>query len=279
VCICEDASVPALPRRRASPFSGGVQDGQYRLSAAWRLRDARVYFPLPTVRAFGWIAPPTMPSADFCVAVRSPYNNLSPESGTQHRPPEVRSAAFTARPPDLPPRSLMTVDFAISCSLVRPGRPRYPVLVHRAAALLHASFRPHLAMTPLRFANPSPPSGWIEDFHLQAVDHARHTTNDPGEKPGPFFHRTMWGVGGPSGFRCNMYEWVRGFGRDRKGRRPGPHGDLTIRIQRRSANTGSCWARIIISPEEFAGRRGCRCRGLGAGTLSGRRSLRRIGLP
>jgi hypothetical protein len=34
-------------------------------------------------------------------------------------------------------------------------------------------------MTPLRFANPSPPSGWIEDFHLQAVDHARHTTKRP----------------------------------------------------------------------------------------------------
>jgi hypothetical protein len=75
-------------------------------------------------------------------------------------------------------RSLMAVDFAISGSLVRPGRPRDPVLVHRAAALLHASFRPHLAMTPLRFANPSPPSGWIEDFHLQAVDHARHTTTE-----------------------------------------------------------------------------------------------------
>src|SRR5713101_261691 len=29
--------------------------------------------------------------------------------------------------------------------------------------------------SPLRFANPSPPSGWIEDLHLQAVDHARHT--------------------------------------------------------------------------------------------------------
>src|SRR5438477_10241768 len=67
----------------------------------------------------------------------------------------------------------------ISCSLVRPGRPRSPVFVHRAAALLHASFKPHLAMTPLRFANPSPPSGWIEDFHLQAVDHARHTTKGP----------------------------------------------------------------------------------------------------
>jgi hypothetical protein len=67
------------------------------------------------------------------------------------------------------------MDFAITCSLVRPGRPRYPVLVHRAASLLHASFRPHLAVTPLRFANPSPPSGWVKDFHLQAVDHARHT--------------------------------------------------------------------------------------------------------
>src|ERR1035438_6540474 len=50
-----------------------------------------------------------------------------------------------------------------------------------ARALLHASFRPHLAVTPLRFANPSPPSGWVEDFHLQAVEHARHTQ----EKPAP----------------------------------------------------------------------------------------------
>jgi hypothetical protein len=121
-----------------------------------------------------------------CAAVRPPCDDLSPESGTQRRPPEVRSTAFTARPPNLPPRSLMAVDFAISCSLVRPGRPRYPVLVHRAAALLHASFRPHLAMTPLRFANPSPPSGWIEDFHLQAVDHARHTTNRPAFLPAYF---------------------------------------------------------------------------------------------
>jgi hypothetical protein len=101
------------------------------------------------------------------------------QAGQRHRSPEVSSTAFTAHPPNLPPRSLMTVDFAISCSLVRPGRPRYPVLVHRVAALLHASFRPCLAATPLRFANPSPPSGWIEDFHLQAVEHARHTTKSP----------------------------------------------------------------------------------------------------
>src|SRR6185369_7132371 len=98
---------------------------------------------------------------------------------TRCRPPEVRPTAFAARPPDLPPRPSMTVDFAFVCTLVRSGRPRYPVLVHRATALLHAFSRPHLAMTPLRFANPSPPSGWIEDFHLQAVVHTRHTTHGP----------------------------------------------------------------------------------------------------
>ena len=126
-----------------------------------------------------------MPSADFCAAVRPPCGDLSLESETQRRSPEVRSTAFPARPPDLPPRSLMTVDFAITCSLVRPGRPRYPVLVHRAAALLRASFRLRLATTPLRFANPSPPSGWIEDFHLQAVVHARHTSGRCGLRPAP----------------------------------------------------------------------------------------------
>jgi len=73
----------------------------------------------------------------------------------------------------------MTVDFAIIGSLIRLGGPRYPVFVHRAAGLLHASFRPHLAVTPLHFANPSPPSGWVKDFHLQAVDHARHTEKSP----------------------------------------------------------------------------------------------------
>ena len=139
-----------------------------------------------TVRAFGGALPPTMPSADFCAAVRPPYGCLSPVAGTQRRPPEVRPTAFTARPPNLPPRSLMTLDFAIACSLVRPGRPRYPVFIHRVAALLQAFFRPHLAMTPLRFANPSPSSGWIEDFHLQAVVHTRHTNKKPGLATGLF---------------------------------------------------------------------------------------------
>src|SRR6516162_6245788 len=34
-------------------------------------------------------------------------------------------------------------------------------------------------MAPLCFANPSPPSGWIGDFHPQAIEHAGHTTRPP----------------------------------------------------------------------------------------------------
>jgi len=148
-------------------------------------REIAALLATSTVPAFGGAPPPTMPSADFCAAVRSPCDDFSLVAETQRRPPEVRPTAFAARSPDLPPRSLMTADFAISCSLVRPGRPRYPVLVHRAAVLLRAFFRPHLAMTPLRFANPSPSSGWIEDFHLQAVVHTRHTTKRARLTPRP----------------------------------------------------------------------------------------------
>ena len=61
-----------------------------------------------------------------------------------------------------------------------PARPTkvasYPIPVRQVAVLLHTSFRRHLAVTPLRFANPSPPSGGIGDFHPQAIEHAGHTT-------------------------------------------------------------------------------------------------------
>jgi hypothetical protein len=60
-----------------------------------------------------------------------------------------------------------------------PARPAktasYPVPVRQVMALLHGSFRPRLTTTPLRFANPLPSSGWVEDLHLQAAVHARHT--------------------------------------------------------------------------------------------------------
>src|SRR2546427_5552977 len=117
----------------------------------------------------------TMPAADFDGAVRVNRFTLSHGSVTRRRSPEVSSTAFGAQPPDLPPAALMDKGFAVFRPLARCRRPHHPVFLHRLAPLLHASFRPHLAMTPLRFPITSPPSGCEEDFHLQAVEHARHT--------------------------------------------------------------------------------------------------------
>jgi hypothetical protein len=116
------------------------------------------YSPLPSVRAFAARAT-TMPSADFCGAVRVNRFPLSHGFVTRRRPPEVSSTAFITQPPDLPPAALMDRGFAALCPLARCRRPPHPVLVHRLVPLLHASFRPRLAATPLRFAIASPPSG------------------------------------------------------------------------------------------------------------------------
>src|SRR5215813_10439153 len=68
-----------------------------------------------------------------------------------------------------------------------PARPAkdasYPVSVRQVAALLHTSFRRHLAMTPLCFASPSPPSGWTGDSHSPAIEHAGHTTKSLARQP------------------------------------------------------------------------------------------------
>ena len=116
-----------------------------------------------------------MPSADFCAAIGSPHGSPSPESGTRHRPPRLSLATFVARPPDLQPEPSM--DGGLCClRSTRPTRAAYyPIPVRRAATLLHASFRRHVTATPLRFANPSPPSSWIRDLHPQVDKHAWQT--------------------------------------------------------------------------------------------------------
>ena len=138
------------------------------------------YSPLPlpslrrTVQAFPTLVG-TLPSADFSRPVRTDRSIRSRDFATSERSPEVSSTTFGAQPPNLHATPLD------GCGLCRPlpARPAphasNPVLVRRLALLLHASFRPRLAATPLRFANPSPPSGWVEDFHLRVIEHARHT--------------------------------------------------------------------------------------------------------
>src|SRR5512144_2843226 len=119
---------------------------------------------------------PTMPSADFCTGVRVPRGPLSPVSETRCRPPEVSSTAFTAHPPDLQPQALDGYGLRDQLSARPTWAASYPISVRQVAASLHASFRPRLAATPLRFARTSPPSGCAGDLHPQAVEHARHTT-------------------------------------------------------------------------------------------------------
>jgi P-loop containing NTP hydrolase pore-1 len=60
----------------------------------------------------------------------------------------------------------------IECELVEHQLTAEQIRIYDAYAGAF-SIRRRLTATPLRFANPSPPSGWIEDFHLQAVLHAR----------------------------------------------------------------------------------------------------------
>ncbi len=120
-----------------------------------------------------------MPSADSRPTVRMDRSTLSHDAVTCGGSPEVSSTAFDAQPPDLPPVCLVETGFAVLCQLAPHRRPHHPVLVHRLAPLIHASFRPRLATTPLRFSSPSPPPDWAGDFHPQAVEHVRHTKQKP----------------------------------------------------------------------------------------------------
>jgi hypothetical protein len=117
-----------------------------------------------------------MPSADFCTAVKEPHGPLSLATETWCRSPEVSLTTFTAHPPDLQPQALDGYGLRDQLSARPTWAASYPISVRQVAALLHASFRPRLAATPLRFARTSPPSGCAGDLHPQAVKHARHTT-------------------------------------------------------------------------------------------------------
>src|SRR6185436_6353369 len=95
---------------------------------------------------------------------------------TQRRSPGVSSVAFRAQSPDLRFASLMDMDFAVSGPLVRRSRlvpGSCPSTRTFALRFLQTSPR---GDSPCVVANPSPPSGWVEDFHLQATEHAQHTT-------------------------------------------------------------------------------------------------------
>src|SRR6202047_3134473 len=145
-----------------------------------RLSFIRVLRPTRRSLLFGPSAlRPTMPAADSRCTVKMNRSILSHDPVTCGGSPDVSSTAFDAQPPDLPPVCLVDLGFAVLCQLAPHRRPPHPVLVHRLALLIHASFRPRLATTPLRFSSPSPPPGWAGDFHPLAVAHVLHTKSKP----------------------------------------------------------------------------------------------------
>src|SRR5262245_2727097 len=80
----------------------------------------------------------------------------------------------------------MDMDFAVSGPRVRRSRlvPGFcPSTRTFALRFLQTSPR---GDSPCVVANPSPPSGWVEDFHLRATEHAQHTTI--GRKPAKTGH-------------------------------------------------------------------------------------------
>jgi hypothetical protein len=104
-------------------------------------------------------------------------------AATQSRSPGVSSVAFHARSPGLRFAPLMDMDFAVSGPLVQRSR-----LVPgscpstRMFALRFLQTSPH-GDSSCVVANPSPPSGWVEDFHLQATEHVQHTTKSLRDSP------------------------------------------------------------------------------------------------
>src|SRR3982750_2312445 len=89
---------------------------------------------------------------------------LSVAVATRSRSPEVSSAAFCAQSPNLRFASLMEMDFAIRCPLVRRQR-----LVSGSCPSTR-TFDPCFFKTPPRggtpciITSPSPPSGWAGTF-------------------------------------------------------------------------------------------------------------------
>jgi hypothetical protein len=107
---------------RASPLSSV---GKARVNWSFSrlsLMSSAAYLPLRTVQAFVPVGT-TMPSADSSHPVRKDHSTLSLAAKTDERSPEVRSTAFSARPPDLHPGPLMDMDFVKTSSLVRSGLP------------------------------------------------------------------------------------------------------------------------------------------------------------
>ena len=152
---------------------------------------SRSYFLHQSIRA-GWafgsirrpgrfsLFPSRFPGFTHQLLTSAPWSGYlsiaSVAEATRSRSPGVSSAAFCAQSPNLRFAPLMDMNFAVSCPLVRRSR-----LISGFCSSTR-TFDPCFFQTPPRggspciITRPSPPSGWPEDLHLQAAEHAQHTT-------------------------------------------------------------------------------------------------------
>src|SRR5438270_6975931 len=109
-----------------------------------------------------------MPSADFCPAVRRPLGLLSRRNGDTRQISRGKLNRLRCTTAGSTPR-------AVDGYGLRDTLPARPALAPRIRFLFIGS---HLCFAlpsdlasrrwPLRITNPSPPSGWVEDFHLRS---------------------------------------------------------------------------------------------------------------
>ena len=121
-----------------------------------------------------------MPSADFCVAIRRPCDLLSRSSYASVGFDTTQTSR--GKSDNLPRTTAESTATVLDGSGLRHqwlARPTvsasYPVLVHRLACSLHASFRPRLATTPLRFTFLRLHQARTGTSTPQTIKHARHT--------------------------------------------------------------------------------------------------------
>src|SRR5271166_1176601 len=199
--LAPDDSDPSLPASRASPVGSDEKSSSLWIFCCWSSLRLMAYWPLLLVRAFGHsfrlglsIAPPfgfrsaslalptsrpNMPSADFCSAVRPPCDSLSPLTDTEQISWGKLSRLLCGGPSGDAGSTLRTLDgYGLRGKL--PARPALAPNIRFCPSTRTFAIRffqtPPRGGSPCVLTRPSPPSGWPEDSHLQAAEHAQHTT-------------------------------------------------------------------------------------------------------
>jgi hypothetical protein len=116
-----------------------------------------------------------MPSADFCSAVRLPLDHLSHRSDTE----QISWGKLSRLLCTVAESTFRTLDgYGLRGTLpARPALIPYIGFCPSTRTFARCFFRtPPRRGSPRIIARPSPPSGSPEDFHLQAVERAQHTT-------------------------------------------------------------------------------------------------------